>query len=439
MDYTARGRSRSRSPPRRYYGEDREGNGYDRQRGGYGEFHDSSRRYKREDHRRGGSRREYGYYRGTDRFSDRRSRPPNRFVDRYQDHSSRSEFGPKLDRTLDSSYDEKVNRNYSNSIFIGNLTYNTTPEDLKQFFGEVGHVVRADIITSRGHHRGMGTVEYTNSGAVDEAIRRYNGCNFMDREIFVRQDNPPPSMERRERRAAPVPRRTHHGGYEIFVANLPYSINWQALKDMFKQCSQVIHADVSVHADGYSRGFGTVYVSTKEDQIAAIKKWNGYEMEGRILEVREGKGTDAAAAPGRGGDYAPYGASSYGQGRDQSYYDRETTKVIDNQQEASYKSSSSTKVDDADFTAKAAPGGQHNNIIYCENMPHATAESDLYDLFETIGKVVRAELKLDSEGQPTGDSVCEFEDAGDAKECIERLDNYHYGGCDLKISYAKYD
>lgn len=42
-----------------------------------------------------------------------------------------------------------------------NLTFDCTPEDLKELFGTVGEVVEADIITSKGHHRGMGTVEFT--------------------------------------------------------------------------------------------------------------------------------------------------------------------------------------------------------------------------------------------------------------------------------------
>lgn len=348
-----------------------------------------------------------------------------------------------MERGADAAYPPKMSRNYSNSVFIGNLTYDTTPEDLRQLFGEVGHVVRADIITSRGHHRGMGTVEYTNAQDVDEAIRRFNGMDFMHRELFVRRDNPPPVGERRERRGpGPLPRRTHPGGFEIFVANLPYSISWQTLKDMFKECSEVIHADVSVDADGYSRGFGTVYVTTRENQIAAIERWNGYELEGRILEVREGKGTDVGSA-GRGDSYVPKQIPSYDY--DGEYRGTEVRAELPHSENASVSVSGKASPEyeqytpsDVEFTSKAAPGGAKNRIIYCENMPLATAESDLYDLFETAGKVLRANLQYDSEGNPTGSSVCEFETVADAQECIERLNNYHYGGCDLKMSYASY-
>lgn len=324
---------------------------------------------------------------------------------------ARGDYGPVLARELDSTYDEKVNRNYGNSIFIGNLTYDCTPEDLKDHFSEVGEVVRADIITSRGHHRGMGTVEYTNSDDVDEAIRRFDNSYFLDRQVFVRQDNPPPESARerppreiRERKPREQYPQQQYPAYEVFVANLPYSINWQALKDMFKECGNVIRADVEMDRNGYSRGFGTAIFGTAEEMEAAIERYNGYELEGRVLDVREGRNAPAAEAA------APPPVAA--------------------EPEIPQKS---------DFAEGVSGGGERNSLIYCTNLPLSTATSDLYDLFETIGKVNNAELKLDADNQPLGVAVVEYANIEDADVCLERLNNYNYGGCDLDISYAKRD
>lgn len=321
---------------------------------------------------------------------------------------ARGDYGPVLARELDSTYDEKVNRNYANSIFIGNLTYDCTPEDLKDHFSQVGEVVRADIITSRGHHRGMGTVEFTNPEDVDEAIRRFDSSYFMDRQVFVRQDNPPPESARerppretRERKPRDqYQQQQQYPAYEVFVANLPYSINWQALKDMFKEVGNVIRADVELDRNGYSRGFGTAIFGTPEEMQAAIERYNGYELEGRVLDVREGRNVPAPE------ETAPPAAEP----------------------EVPQKS---------DFTEGVTGGGERNNLIYCTNLPFSTATSDLYDLFETIGKVNNAELKYDTDGQPLGIAVVEYANIEDADVCMERLNNYNYGGCDLDISYAK--
>lgn len=81
----------------------------------------------------------------TGRYGNRRDDYPRSFRSRHntRDDSrrggfgssgARGDYGPLLARELDSTYEEKVNRNYSNSIFVGNLTYDSTPEDLTEFF-----------------------------------------------------------------------------------------------------------------------------------------------------------------------------------------------------------------------------------------------------------------------------------------------------------------
>ena len=358
-------------------------------------------------------------YRGRDgsgRYENRRDDYPRNFRARHnpRDDSRRSgfnskgargDYGPLLARELDSTYEEKVNRNYSNSIFVGNLTYDSTPEDLTEFFSQIGKVVRADIITSRGHHRGMGTVEFTNSDDVEKAIRQYDGAFFMDRKIFVRQDNPPPSSNIRERKGLDRGEPRHNRKtYEIIVKNLPSSINWQALKDMFKECGNVAHADVKLNGDGVSTGCGTVCFYDAKDLHRAVEKYNGYDIEGSILNV---KSKESLHDDGDGDDFdIPIEGSAVNE---------EARK----------------------FTEDVVGGGERNSLIYCSNLPFSTANSDLYDLFETIGKINNAELRYDSKGMPTGIAVVEYDNVEDADVCIERLNNYNYGGCDLDISYAK--
>ncbi|CCF59721.1 hypothetical protein KAFR_0H03110 [Kazachstania africana CBS 2517] len=426
-------RSRSRSPVRRRTSDDR-GRGYrDRGNNNY-----PSR--QRNDYNRG-SRYDTGRY-DTGRYDNRnrdygapsRGRPGPRDRRTTRTFNNKGDYGPRLARELDSSYEEKVNRNYSNSIFVGNLTYDCTPDDLRDFFSQIGEVVRADIITSRGHHRGMGTVEFTNNDDVTEAIRQYDGSDFMERQIFVRQDNPPPESRRervppsndhRDRYAASNDRHSrpydrassrntpsdgNYDGFEIFVANLPFSVNWQALKDMFKPCGNVLRADVELDHVGRSRGFGTVLFSNQEDMRRAIDDYNGYEIEGRRLDVREG----------------------YRNSRNGNRNGADETNKDSNETEAQAQSNSTV-----DFTEGYISGDERNNFIYCSNLPFSTDRSDLYDLFETIGKVINAELRYDSANQPTGVAVIEYENIEDADVCIERLNNYNYGGCDLVISYAK--
>ncbi|KAK7012664.1 hypothetical protein R3P38DRAFT_3017009 [Favolaschia claudopus] len=52
---------------------------------------------------------------------------------------------------------------------------------------------------------------------------------------------------------------------QLFVANLPYRVRWQDLKDLFRRAGTVLRADVSLGPDNRSRGYGTVLLATAED------------------------------------------------------------------------------------------------------------------------------------------------------------------------------
>jgi RNA recognition motif-containing protein len=77
---------------------------------------------------------------------------------------------------------------------------------------------------------------------------------------------------------------------KLFVGNLPYSVNDDQLKSLFDQAGVV--ESVSVITDKYSgrsKGFGFVEMSSMEEAQKAIDTLNGYEMEGRKLNVSEAR------------------------------------------------------------------------------------------------------------------------------------------------------
>jgi RNA recognition motif-containing protein len=58
---------------------------------------------------------------------------------------------------------------------------------------------------------------------------------------------------------------------QIVVHGLPWSVEWQDLKDLAKQHGDVVKADVVKRSDGKSRGFGTIVFKTPEDAQQAIQ------------------------------------------------------------------------------------------------------------------------------------------------------------------------
>ena len=67
---------------------------------------------------------------------------------------------------------------------------------------------------------------------------------------------------------------------------LPFHCQWQDLKDLFRQAGAVIRADVTLGADGRSRGFGTVVFASEADADHAVKLFNGSDFPLRRLDAR---------------------------------------------------------------------------------------------------------------------------------------------------------
>lgn len=78
------------------------------------------------------------------------------------------------------------------SIYVGNLSYEVSQEDLGEVFSEYGSVQRIYIPKDRetGRVRGFAFVEMQNESDEDKAIEALNGSTWMDRELKVNKAKP---------------------------------------------------------------------------------------------------------------------------------------------------------------------------------------------------------------------------------------------------------
>jgi RNA recognition motif-containing protein len=81
------------------------------------------------------------------------------------------------------------------NIFVGNLSYQTTQEDLYAAFAAYGAVERVNIITDRdsGQPRGFAFVEMTESRDAQTAISQLNGAELNGRALNVNEARPKPT------------------------------------------------------------------------------------------------------------------------------------------------------------------------------------------------------------------------------------------------------
>ena len=80
-------------------------------------------------------------------------------------------------------------------MFVGNLSFDVTREELVEAFGAVGRVVDAKVPTDRetGRPRGFAFVEFENDEAVQKCIEQMNGRDLKGRAMRVNaaEDRPP--------------------------------------------------------------------------------------------------------------------------------------------------------------------------------------------------------------------------------------------------------
>jgi len=87
------------------------------------------------------------------------------------------------------------------NMYVGNLAYGVTENDLKEAFSEFGEVESVNIIKDKfsGQSKGFGFVDMPDNSEADKAIKSLNGCQLKGRNIKVNQAKP--QGERSSRRS----------------------------------------------------------------------------------------------------------------------------------------------------------------------------------------------------------------------------------------------
>ncbi len=87
-----------------------------------------------------------------------------------------------------------LSSDYMTNLFVGNLSWTMTDEDLRSAFAAHGEVVSAKIIMDRdtGRSKGFGFVEMPDQSAAEAAIRALDGVDMKGREIRVNEARPRP-------------------------------------------------------------------------------------------------------------------------------------------------------------------------------------------------------------------------------------------------------
>ncbi|CAL5091354.1 unnamed protein product [Urochloa decumbens] len=171
-------------------------------------------------------------------------------------------------------------------LFVGNLPYTFTSEELNEAFSEVGRVDDAQIIYDKVTNRSRGFAFVTMATAEEaaKAIQMFDGALLGGRTARVNYPEVPRGGERRT--VTMDGRRRDDGTYKIYAGNLGWGVRADTLRAVFEGQAGLLDARVIFEREtGRSRGFGFVSFRTSEDAQAALEALDGVELEGRPLRL----------------------------------------------------------------------------------------------------------------------------------------------------------
>ncbi|MBT5846756.1 MAG: RNA-binding protein, partial [Verrucomicrobiales bacterium] len=79
-----------------------------------------------------------------------------------------------------------------NKVFVGGIPWAASDQDLRDLFSETGEVTDAVILQDRetGKSRGFGFVTYASDDDAQSSVEKFNGHEFMGRELTVNEARP---------------------------------------------------------------------------------------------------------------------------------------------------------------------------------------------------------------------------------------------------------
>jgi len=175
-------------------------------------------------------------------------------------------------------------------IYIGNISYETSPEQLKEHFSQYGEVSNIYIPTDRytGNPRGFAFLALKPEDA-EKAIAGSDGILMDERTIEVKVSLP---------RGAKAPNRQNET--KLYIGNISFETELATLREVFEDYGPIV--DLYLPTDqntGRPRGFAFVTLEP-ENATRAIEEVDGWEVDGRELRVNTAQPKGSSNGNGEG-------------------------------------------------------------------------------------------------------------------------------------------
>ncbi|KAL8452318.1 hypothetical protein Emag_002437 [Eimeria magna] len=171
------------------------------------------------------------------------------------------------------------------NVYVGNLAWSVRSAELQEHMSQAGEVVRADVFEDyQGRSKGCGVVTYKDEESAQRAIKELTDTLLQGGRGGY-QGNHGGGYQGGQGNFQGSGSQGA-GGRQVFVSNLPWKTSWHELKDLFRECGEVIRVEIMELPNGRSKGIGTVLFATHESAQHAIDTFNNYILDNRPISVR---------------------------------------------------------------------------------------------------------------------------------------------------------
>ncbi|ELR02421.1 hypothetical protein VC83_04296 [Pseudogymnoascus destructans] len=165
----------------------------------------------------------------------------------------------------------------TNSVYVGNLLFEVTPQDLEREFAPYGEIVTSRIAQDpRGLSKGFGYIEFRDIESARNAIEQRNQTIFEGRRLIVNYM----AKTRSNAKSKNPPSKT------LFIGNLAFEMTDADLNKLFRDIVNVIDVRVAIdRRTGQPRGFAHADFTDVESAVKAAEILEGKEVYNRSLRL----------------------------------------------------------------------------------------------------------------------------------------------------------
>lgn len=210
-------------------------------------------------------------------------------------------------------------------------------------------------------------------------------------------------------------------GKRCYVGNLAWKTSWQDLKDQFREVGTVVYANVMRDETGRSKGWGIVEFETPEEAVTAVQTFNGVELAGRKILVREDR-----------------------EDRDVKQFNKENglegEEAGPRQRRPRRPPAPRAQPAETATGGEAAEGdGESSGLqVVVQGIPWKYTWKELKPIFEPCGEISRADVVYGRDGRSRGYGTIRFETPEAAEKAIRDFHGTDLEGRTLTVKLDKF-